>query len=132
MSDRHTAWLTGQLAAAGAVAGTVHVVEDGVLRLTAAVNIPPPVRAVVETIPEGKGMAGLAWRRRRPVETCDLETDTTGDVRPGAKAVDAHAAVALPVFDDDDAVWAVVGFAFAESGQPEVQRLRALAEALPR
>ena len=46
-------------------------------------------------------MAGLAWLRGEPVSTCDLATDATGDVRPGARAVAAQAAVAVPVFEGD-------------------------------
>lgn len=110
------AWLEACLATCGGFAGTVHRREtlDGSerLRLAAAVNIPAPVLAAVETVPRGKGMAGLAWERRLPVQTCNLQTDATGDVRPGARAVDAQAAVALPVFGPDGALRGVVGFAF--------------------
>ncbi len=128
----HQDWLSARLDAARAAAGTVHVIADDLLRLTAQVGIPPRVVEAVRTIPLGKGMAGLAWQRRQPVETCDLETDETGDVRPGAKAVDAHAAVAIPVIDAAGQVWAVVGFAFAETGAPDVPALTALAADLPR
>ena len=74
-------WLQQFLKRHGAVAGTVHLMGDGVLRLEAAVNIPPKVQEVTRTIPKGKGMAGLAWERNRPVSTCNLATDDTGDVR---------------------------------------------------
>ena len=122
----------------GGCAGTVHCHEasaDGdVLRLAAATNIPASVLAAVETVPLGKGMAGLAWARGVPVQTCNLQTDTTGDVRPGARAVAAQAAVALPVFDESRALRAVVGFAFREGrlleGEP-LAALAALAATLP-
>ena len=65
------------------------------------------VRAT-EVIPRGKGMAGLAWERDEIVSTCNLKTDETGDVRPGAKAVDAQAALAIPVRDGTGALRAVV------------------------
>jgi hypothetical protein len=39
----------------------VHERHGETLRLSAAVNIPPPVVRATETIPKGKGMAGLAW-----------------------------------------------------------------------
>src|SRR5690606_22691876 len=90
-------WLSKYVGAHGGVAGSVHRLEGGALVLKAAFNLPPPVIAATRTIPKGKGMAGLAWERGRPVTTCNLKTDETGDVRPGAKAVDAAAAVALPV-----------------------------------
>jgi hypothetical protein len=59
-------------------------------------------------------MAGLALERNAPVQTCNLKTDTTGDVRPGARAVDAKGAVALPVRDQAGQVRAVVGIAYAD------------------
>jgi hypothetical protein len=105
-------WLQQFLSAHGGVAGTVHVLDGEALTLAAAVNIPPPVAEKTRTIPKGKGMAGLAWERRLAVSTCNLKTDQTGDVQPGARAVDAQAAVAIPVFDAAGGVRAVVGIAF--------------------
>jgi hypothetical protein len=114
LDDVKTEWLRGLLGRHGAVAGTVHVVAGDLLHLTAAVNIPPKVQEITATIPNGKGMAGLAWQRAQPVQTCDLQTDATGDVRPGAKAVDAKAAVALPLTGGDGAIRAVVGLAWMD------------------
>ena len=94
------------------MAGTVHVRDGEALSLAAAVNIPPPVVQKTRVIPKGKGMAGLAWERNDVVSTCNLKTDQTGDVQPGARAVDAGAAVAIPVHDGAGDVRAVVGIAF--------------------
>ena len=105
-------WLRAFLSEHGGVAGTVHVLQGDLLKLSAAVNIPPPVVKVTETIPKGKGMAGLAWERNEVVATCNLKDDKSGDVRPGAKAVDAQGAVAIPVHDAAGALRAVVGIAF--------------------
>jgi len=105
-------WLRAFVQAHGGIAGTVHVRGDDALFLRAAVNIPPPVVRATETIPKGKGMAGLAWERQRAVAVCNLKTDASGDVRPGAKAVDAQAALAIPVRDGTGEVRAVVGVAF--------------------
>jgi len=107
--------LIEQCAAVGAIAGTVHRRHGERLHLTAAHNIPPPVIERTRVIPRGKGMAGLAWQRAAPVSTCDLQRDPTDDVRPGARAVDAGQAVALPVFEGEVLV-AVVGFAFRDVG----------------
>ena len=106
------AWLKSFLSAHGGVAGTVHLLQGEVLRLASSVNIPPPVVKVTETIPKGKGMAGLAWEREKVVATCNLKDDSSGDVRPGAKAVDAQAALAIPVRSATGNVRAVVGIAF--------------------
>jgi L-methionine (R)-S-oxide reductase len=104
-------WLRGFLGRHGAVSGTVHLVDGDHLTLAAAVNIPPKVQEVTSEIPMGKGMAGLAWQRGEPVATCNLQDDATGDVRPGAKAVGAKAAIAFPV---GEPVRAVVGVAWMD------------------
>lgn len=129
-----TSWLQKLISEVGAVAGTVHCLKGDSLELAAAVNIPEKVQAITRTIPKGKGMAGLAWERVQPVQTCNLKDDNSGDVRPGAKAVDAAAAVALPLTDASGAVWAVVGIAFKETRElpeSEIDHLRQLASGLP-
>jgi hypothetical protein len=125
------AWLESFLQARGAVAGTVHTREadDDALRLRAAVRIPPKVQEITRLIPKGKGMAGLAWERRVPVTTCNLQEDGSGDVRPGAKAVAAQAAVAIPVQDASGEVRAVVGIAFPDEREFEDSTLAEFATA---
>lgn len=119
-------WLDAFLADTGAVAGTVHRREGDGLRLVAAVNIPDQVQRVVAWVPNGKGMAGLALQRGEPVHTCNLKDDASGQVRPGAKAVEAQAAVALPVRDRDGLIVAVVGIAFREQRELAPSELTAL------
>lgn len=124
---RFRSWLDHFIAEQGGVAGTIHrVAEDGAtLRAIAAVNIPPAVQSATAVIPRGKGMAGLALERGIAVSTCNLADDTSGDVRPGAKAVAAQAAVALPI-RNATGIWAVVGIAFAEEREWTSEALRAL------
>jgi L-methionine (R)-S-oxide reductase len=127
-------WLEQFLRAHGAVAGTVHRRQGDVLTLAASRNIPPPVIQKTRTIPRGKGMAGLAWERDEIVQTCDLQTDQSGDVQPGAKAVNAQAAAAIPVHDATGALRAVVGIAFAAErvfSAAELEGFTRSAEALP-
>lgn len=114
-------WLRGLLNRHEAVAGSVHVVRDDLLHITAAHNIPLKVQEITARIQLGKGMAGLAWERDRPIQTCNLKEDDSGAVKPGAKAVDGKAAVALPVQDVDGAVRA----ASASPGWTNVSRPRA-------
>ncbi len=121
-------WLTDFLARTGAVSGTVHLFENGGLRLASAVNIPEKLRQIVAWVPYGKGMAGLALERGVPVETCNLKEDASGAVKPGAKAVDAKAAVAIPVKTAAGAVRAVVGIAFSEERRFSESDLGALTE----
>ncbi len=44
-------------------------------------------------------MAGLAAERRKPVQVCNLQTDESGDVRPGGKDTKMAGSVAAPMFD---------------------------------
>jgi hypothetical protein len=127
-------WLEQFVAGVGGVAGTVHVQRDRDLYLTAAHNIPPHVVAIVAHVPHGKGMAGVAQVKKAPVQTCNLQTDDSGTIKPGAKAVDAQAAIAVPVLEAGD-VRAVVGIAWRGEGEIESgreQEIMRMAAALPR
>ena len=127
-------WLETFIAEQGGIAGTVHMQRGDDLYLTAAHNIPPPVVAIVAHVAHGKGMAGVAQVKKQPVQTCNLQTDETGNIKPGAKAVDAQAAIALPVLDEAGAVRAVVGIAWSNEGEigpAEEQAMMKQAAALP-
>jgi hypothetical protein len=124
-------WLKAFLQQHGGVAGTMHrTVAADLLELDAAINIPEPVQRV----PAGKGMAGIALAEDRVVSTCNLKDDNSGQVRPGAKAVDATAAAAIPVHDATGKVRAIVGIAWPgthELSDDELARLTRAAAALP-
>lgn len=112
MDDDLAPWLSQFLGRRGASSGTVHRVDGDLLRLVAAINIPAKVVEATATIPLGKGMAGAAWERSAPVFTCDLPNDPSRDIRPGARAVGARAAVAFPI---GEPVRAVVGVAWMDA-----------------
>jgi L-methionine (R)-S-oxide reductase len=118
LDERLTEWLRGFIQRHGAVAGTVHLIRGDSLALAAAVNIPPKVQELTATIPMGKGMAGLAWQHDKPIQTCNLQDDASGQVRPGAKAVDARAAVALPVHEESGTIRAIIGLAWMDERVP--------------
>jgi L-methionine (R)-S-oxide reductase len=120
-------WLRALLGRHKAVAGTVHVVRGDMLTIAGAINIPPKVQEVTAKIPIGKGMAGLAWQHDKPIQTCNLKDDNTGAVKPGAKAVDAKAAVALPIHDGSGTVRAVVGLAWMHDNELTRAELDAIA-----
>jgi len=88
--------------------GTIHLLgADGVLHLKAAsAGIPEPVLQAVERVPVGKGMAGLAVERKEPVSVCNLQTDASGDARPGAKATGMEGALVVPMLLGEKAVGA--------------------------
>lgn len=89
--------------------GTVHFLgRDGLLHLAAASpGIPDTVLAVIRAIPVGKGMAGLAVERAQPVTACNIQTDASGDVRPGARATGLAGSIVVPIFDGDEVVGAL-------------------------
>jgi len=92
----------------GADSGTIHVKDPGraVLLLAASRNIPLPVLDTVKEVPWGKGMAGLAVERRQPVSVCNIQTTTSADVRPGAKATGVMGAVVVPMLRQGEALGA--------------------------
>jgi signal transduction protein with GAF and PtsI domain len=92
-----TTVLTATLAHFDCQAGTIHLLRDGVLKLAAQKNIPPQVAQIVETVPIGKGIAGLAAQRLEPITICNLQTDTSGQAKPGAKATGMEGTVAVPM-----------------------------------
>lgn len=93
----------------GADSGTIHFLgSDGMLHLAAASpGMPEHVLATIRAIPVGKGMAGLAVERRAPVDACNIQTDTSGDVRPGARATGLAGSVVVPIFDGDRVIGAL-------------------------
>lgn len=109
------------------VTGTLHRATDDGLELVAHQNVPGPVLERVETVPIGKGMAGLAAERREPVQVCNLQTDDSGVAEEGARETGAEGSIAAPIFDDD-ALAGVLGVAKAASyefSDDEVEALQA-------
>jgi GAF domain-containing protein len=56
-------------------------------------------------------MAGLAAERKCAVNSCNIQQDTSGDVRPGARATGLAGSVAVPILAADGRVLGVVGVA---------------------
>jgi L-methionine (R)-S-oxide reductase len=89
--------------------GTIHFLgDDGHLHLAAVTaGMPAPVLATIQRKPVGKGMAGLAVERREPVNACNIQTDTSGDVRPGALATALAGAIVVPIFKGEEVIGAL-------------------------
>lgn len=130
--------LAAILAFMKADSGAIHTMgPDGQLHLRAAsAGIPPPVVEIIRVVPVGKGMAGLAAERRQPVSICNIQSDASGDVRPGARATGLEGAIALPMMlVNEDRVAGVLGVAnraertFTEE---ETDQLLAIGRALAR
>lgn len=95
-------WLEETLAAFDCVTGTVHVLDKGsdLLELKAQVGIPDFLLPKMSRIPVGKGMAGIAAERKEAVQVCNLQTDASGVVRPGAKDTKVEGAITAPMLLD--------------------------------
>jgi GAF domain-containing protein len=87
------------IAAFDCATGTLHVLDrrTNLLALQAQQGIPPFLLPKMQTIPIGKGMAGIAAERRRPVEMCNLQTDQSGVARPAAKETKVEGSMAAPM-----------------------------------
>jgi putative methionine-R-sulfoxide reductase with GAF domain len=94
-----TAFLQRVLAHFDCVTGTLHRLDpaDGMLKMVAAIGVPEGLMAVVQVIPVGKGIAGVAAQRLEPVEMCNLQTDSSGVARPEAKQTGVQGTLAVPV-----------------------------------
>ena len=86
--------------------GTVHWLdaEKQLLHLAAQVGLPPQMLEIVKTIPVGKGIAGQVIAQGRPVTMCNLQTDTSGTARPGAKQTGVGGALCVPLRNGDTIV----------------------------
>ena len=79
--------------------GTIHRLDESaqLLHLVAQVGLPPQLLDVVKTIPVGKGIAGQVVAQNRPVTICNLQTDTSGVAKPGAKQTGVGGALCVPI-----------------------------------
>ncbi len=71
------------------------------LHLVAQVGLPPQLLDVVKTIPVGKGIAGQTVAQNQPVTICNLQTDTSGVAKPGAKQTGVGGALCVPIRDGE-------------------------------
>ncbi len=79
--------------------GAIHRLdeEEQMLHLAAQVGLPEPMLEVIKTIPVGKGIAGETIAKNRPVTICNLQTDSGGIARPGAKHGGTGGALCVPI-----------------------------------
>ena len=83
----------------GADMGMIHRLDPADRRLVLIATgdgVPEPVLAAARRIPLGKGIAGETALTGKPVSMCNLQTDTSGVARPGAKATGAKGRSACP------------------------------------
>jgi L-methionine (R)-S-oxide reductase len=86
--------------------GTLHRLDPQtqLLHLIAQTGLPPQLLDVVKTIPVGKGIAGQTVAQNRPVTICNLQADTSGVAKPGAKQTGVGGALCVPIRNGDEVV----------------------------
>jgi L-methionine (R)-S-oxide reductase len=86
--------------------GTIHRLHEPtqLLRLVAQVGLPPQLLDMVTIIPVGKGIAGETAQKNRPVTICNLQTDTSGVAKLGAKQTGVGGALCVPIRAGDKIV----------------------------
>lgn len=82
--------------------GTIHVLdaEKQLLHLSAQKGLPPQMLDIIKTIPVGKGIAGQTAAQNKPVTICNLQTDTSGVAKPGARQTGVGGALCVPIHKD--------------------------------
>ena len=83
--------------------GTIHKLHEPtqLLRLLAQAGLPPQLLDMVKVIPGGKGIAGQVIASGKPVTMCNLQSDTSGVAKPGAKQTGVGGALCVPIRDGD-------------------------------
>lgn len=86
--------------------GTLHRLDEPtqLLHLVVQVGLPPQMLDIVKTIPVGKGIAGECAQKNQPVTICNLQTDTSGVAKPGAKQTGVGGALCVPIRRGDEIV----------------------------
>jgi hypothetical protein len=93
--------------------GTIHQLDPSGawLELRAQVGIPAIIMDKVVRIPIGKGMAGIAAARKEAVQVCNLQTDDSGVVKPGAKETHMAGSLAAPILVEKTILRGALGVA---------------------
>jgi L-methionine (R)-S-oxide reductase len=105
--------------------GTIHILdpEKQILQLAAQIGLPPQMLEVVKTIPVGKGIAGQVIAENHPVTICNLQTDTSGVAKPGAKQTGVGGALCVPLRNGDKIVGTLgIGTARQHEYSPDEMR----------
>src|ERR1700710_1105163 len=90
--------LDAAIAEFGGVTGTLHRLDPvtGMLNIVVHRAIPPQIMPMIQIIPVGKGIAGVAAQRREPVELCNLQVDLGGVAKEGARGTNVQGSLAVP------------------------------------
>jgi len=109
--------------------GTIHRLDDEkqLLCLVAQIGLPPQMLEIVKTIPVGKGIAGQTVAQGKPVTICNLQADTGGVARPGAKQTGVGGTLCVPL-RKGNALVGTIGIGTARVYEYTPEETRALEE----
>jgi L-methionine (R)-S-oxide reductase len=113
----------------GCSTGTIHILDipSGVLHLKAHQGVPAFLIPKMAEVPIGKGMAGIAAQRKEAVQVCNLQTDESGVVRPGAKDTKVEGAITVPLLSKGE-LYGTLGIAKKEPYEFSQEESEALME----
>lgn len=128
--------LTNMLRLFNCTTGTIHILnpDDNILYITAYQGIPDFLLPKMSKVPIGKGMAGIAAERKRAIQVCNLQTDESGVVRPGAKDTKVEGAISIPLMYDN-VLYGTFGIAKSEPyefSEAEIDDLQKINDAICR
>jgi signal transduction protein with GAF and PtsI domain len=109
--------------------GTIHI-KDGdelILHLVASHDVPQSVLDAVREVPWGKGLAGLAAQLGEPVDYCNLQSSTSPEVHPKARATGTRGAVVVPMMNGAEVV-GTIGIGCRSERSFSAQEIRWLLE----
>ena len=109
--------------------GTIHLLESEkqLLHLAAQIGLPPQLLGVVKTIPVGKGIAGQVAAQNKPVSICNLQTDSSGVAKLGAKQTGVGGSLCVPIRNGDK-LTGTVGIGTVRSYEYNADETRELEE----
>jgi L-methionine (R)-S-oxide reductase len=107
--------------------GTIHKLHEPtqLLRLVTQVGLPPQLLDIVTIIPVGKGIAGETAAKNLPVTICNLQTDTSGVAKSGAKQTGVGGALCVPIRDGDKVI-GTLGIGTAREHEYSAKEINAL------
>lgn len=86
--------------------GTIHIKDSDelILHLVASHNIPASLISAIREVPWGRGMAGVAAQKGEPVDYCNIQSSTSPEIHPGARATGTQGAIVVPMMQGNDVV----------------------------
>ena len=107
--------------------GTIHKLHEPtqLLRLVVQIGLPAELLPVVSIIPVGKGIAGETAAKNLPDTICNLQTDTSGVAKPGAKQTGVGGALCVPIRDGDKVI-GTLGIGTAREHEYSAKEINAL------